>query len=42
MNELKAIWSHNSAWQNICWLANIVLFFVILPYAIIKELRSNE
>lgn len=42
MNELKAIWSSNTAWQNMCWLANIALFFVILPYIIIKVLWSKE
>lgn len=38
MNELKDIWRRNTICQNISWIGNIIVFLVIMPYAIVKEL----
>ena len=37
MKELTSIWKRNTFWQNVSWMGNIVLFFIILPYCLIKE-----
>jgi len=41
MKELQSIWKRNTFLQNVSWVGDIVLFFIILPYYLIKEFWSQ-
>jgi len=37
MNELISIYRQNNTIQNLQWFGNIIVFFVTLPYFLVKE-----
>lgn len=42
LSELRKIWKQNTLLQNISWVGNVVLFLVILPWILLKELVSGR